>query len=40
MKRKTLWLTAAACLLALLIGLTGCSPKKLPPVPPRRSRKP
>lgn len=31
MKRKTLWLTAAACLLALLIGLTGCSPKKAAP---------
>ena len=31
MKRKTLWLTAAACLLALLIGLTCCSPKKAAP---------
>ena len=31
MKRKTLWLTAEACLLALLIGLTGCSPKKAAP---------
>lgn len=28
MKRKTLWLTAAACLLALLISLTGCSSKE------------